>query len=118
MKWNGPGGYGSDYPKDALGRFVLPGGAATRTPTTPLCRCLVTWLATSTGCRRRSRDSRMFLECRPALDVIRCYGRHPDNLIYADPPYLRGTRGSGRLRLEMADERQHTVYLLALAIRH
>jgi DNA adenine methylase len=29
------------------------------------------------------------LECRPALDVIERFGRHPEVLIYADPPYLQ-----------------------------
>lgn len=32
------------------------------------------------------------LECLPALDVIRRYGRHPECLIYADPPYLMSVR--------------------------
>jgi DNA adenine methylase len=37
------------------------------------------------------------LECRPALDLVSAYGRHPETLIYADPPYLESTR-SGRGR--------------------
>lgn len=37
------------------------------------------------------------LECRPALDLVAMYGRHPATLIYADPPYLESTR-SGRGR--------------------
>jgi DNA adenine methylase len=32
------------------------------------------------------------IECRPALEVIAAYGRHPGALIYADPPYLDSTR--------------------------
>lgn len=32
------------------------------------------------------------LECKPALDVIRAYARHPGTLIYADPPYLGSLR--------------------------
>jgi DNA adenine methylase len=32
------------------------------------------------------------IECRPAVEVIAAYGRHPDTLIYADPPYLDSTR--------------------------
>jgi DNA adenine methylase len=35
------------------------------------------------------------LECRPALDVIRAYGKHPSVLIYADPPYLDSVRTHG-----------------------
>ena len=47
------------------------------------------------------------LECRDALDVIRDYGRDPDALIYADPPYVQGTRVAGCYRHEMADEAAH-----------
>lgn len=32
------------------------------------------------------------LECRPALDVVRDYGRDPLTLMYVDPPYLLATR--------------------------
>lgn len=32
------------------------------------------------------------LEARPALDVIAQYGRHPEVLLYVDPPYLGSTR--------------------------
>ena len=35
------------------------------------------------------------LECRPALDVIDRYGRHPEVLLYVDPPYLSSTRAPG-----------------------
>jgi DNA adenine methylase len=41
------------------------------------------------------RISRVSLECRPALDVIAAYGKHPSVLIYADPPYLDSTRSHG-----------------------
>jgi DNA adenine methylase len=54
-----------------------------------------------------TRLANVSLECRPALDVIARYGGHPDNLIYADPPYLRGTRSIGRYRYEMAEHAQH-----------
>jgi DNA adenine methylase len=51
------------------------------------------------------------LECRPALEVIARYGRHPGCLIYADPPYLRGTRrwtnGASYGAHEMAAEAEH-----------
>ena len=43
------------------------------------------------------RIAAVSLECRPALELIRLYGRHPATLIYADPPYLEATR-SGRGR--------------------
>lgn len=36
------------------------------------------------------------LECRPALDLINDYGKHPDVLIYADPPYIGPERRGGR----------------------
>ena len=54
-----------------------------------------------------TRLASVSLECRPALDVISRYGGHPDDLIYADPPYLRGTRATGRYRFEMAEDSQH-----------
>jgi DNA adenine methylase len=40
------------------------------------------------------------LECAPAVEVIRGYGRHPETLIYADPPYLGSLRSlnKGRCR--------------------
>lgn len=50
------------------------------------------------------------LECRPALEVIACYGKHPDVLIYADPPYPRNVRTwtNGRgYGCEMASEDDH-----------
>lgn len=34
------------------------------------------------------------LECRPALEVITAYGAAPSTLLYVDPPYLGGARGS------------------------
>lgn len=49
------------------------------------------------------------LECRPALDVIRDYGRDPENLLYVDPPYLGTTRtgNTSGYAVEMADEDAH-----------
>ncbi len=47
------------------------------------------------------------LECRPALDVIGAYGRHPGVLIYADPPYLGATRAGYRYRHEMTSDADH-----------
>ena len=43
-----------------------------------------------------ARIARVSLECRPAVDVIRAYGRHPGVLIYADPPYLDSVREVSR----------------------
>jgi len=50
------------------------------------------------------RLHRVSLECRPALEVIEWYGRSPDVLLYADPPYLRSTRNSGAYRHEMTED--------------
>ena len=49
------------------------------------------------------------LECRPALDVIRDYGRDPANLLYVDPPYLGSTRtgSTDGYAIEMRDEAAH-----------
>lgn len=44
------------------------------------------------------------LECRPAVDVIGAYGRHPGCLIFADPPYVLSARKSTGYRFEMTDE--------------
>ncbi|WP_131748957.1 DNA adenine methylase [Frankia sp. Cppng1_Ct_nod] len=46
------------------------------------------------------------LECRPALEVIDAYGRHPNVLLYADPPYLGSTRARN-YRHEMTSENEH-----------
>lgn len=47
------------------------------------------------------------LECRDALDVIREYGKHPNVLLYCDPPYLAASRNSTNYRHEMASADQH-----------
>lgn len=44
------------------------------------------------------------LECRPAVDVIAAYGRHPGCLIFADPPYVLSARKSVGYRFEMTDD--------------
>lgn len=46
------------------------------------------------------------LEARPALDLIRAYGRHPDVLLYCDPPYLGSTRARN-YRHEMTSPDEH-----------
>lgn len=38
------------------------------------------------------RLSMVSLECRPAIELIEAYGRHPGVLLYVDPPYLGTTR--------------------------
>lgn len=43
------------------------------------------------------------IECLPALELIKRYDT-PDVLIYADPPYLHGTRKNYLYRHEMTDE--------------
>ena len=53
------------------------------------------------------------LECRDALDVIADYGRHPDVLLYCDPPYLGSTR-SANYRHEMTSEDDHRLLSTAL----
>lgn len=44
------------------------------------------------------------LECRPAVEVITRYGRHPGALVFADPPYVLSARKSVGYRCEMADD--------------
>jgi DNA adenine methylase len=46
------------------------------------------------------------LEAKPALDLIRDYGQHPEVLIYADPPYLGSTRARN-YRHEMTSPTEH-----------
>ena len=47
------------------------------------------------------------LECRPALEVVRDYGKHPNVLLYCDPPYLATSRNSTNYRHEMGAETEH-----------
>lgn len=54
-----------------------------------------------------SRLAGVSLECQPALDLIRRYGRSPNVLLYVDPPYLGSTRVSGGYRHEMKTEAPH-----------
>jgi DNA adenine methylase len=53
------------------------------------------------------------LEARPALDLISDYGRFPEVLIYADPPYLGSTRARN-YRHEMTSHREHRELAQAL----
>jgi DNA adenine methylase len=62
---------------------------------------------------RRIRD--VNLECLPAVEVVRRYGRSPDVLLYIDPPYLAATRTRlGVYQFEMADPAGHTALADAL----
>lgn len=56
------------------------------------------------------------LECGPALDLIRDYGRAPEVLLYVDPPYLADVRGHAdrAYQHEMRDEADHDELLDAL----
>ena len=54
------------------------------------------------------------LECRDALELIDGYGRHPEVLLYCDPPYLGSTR-SANYRQEMTSDEQHRTLAAALA---
>ncbi|BCJ64127.1 DNA adenine methylase [Polymorphospora rubra] len=54
------------------------------------------------------RLSMVSLECLPALDLIRKYGKEPDVLLYVDPPYLGTTRDHrNNYRHEMKSEADH-----------
>jgi DNA adenine methylase len=55
------------------------------------------------------------LECKPAADLIREYGRHRETLIYADPPYLGSLRTLGNnYAVEMRGDDEHRELLEAL----
>lgn len=55
------------------------------------------------------------LECRPALEVVADYGRHPEVCLYVDPPYLGATRSvSSRYGTEMHTPEQHAELAEAL----
>jgi DNA adenine methylase len=55
------------------------------------------------------------LECRPALELIAAYGKHPNVLLYCDPPYLGSTRGWGnQYRHELRTDEQHVELAAAL----
>ena len=49
----------------------------------------------------------VYVECKPAIDILASYGRHEDILIYMDPPYVYDTRTTsthGYYSNEMSDE--------------
>lgn len=53
------------------------------------------------------------LECKPAVELIGLYGRHPEVLLYLDPPYLGTVRGSRQYLHEMSSESDHLEMLAA-----
>lgn len=62
-----------------------------------------------------ARLASVSLECKPALELIRDYGRHREALIYADPPYLGSLRTWGdSYAVEMRGDDEHGELLEAL----
>jgi len=56
------------------------------------------------------------LEARPAIELIRAYGRHDDVLLYCDPPYLGTTRARNyRHEMTSADEHRELAEALSAA---
>ena len=53
------------------------------------------------------------IEQLPAVEVIQRF-RHPDVLIYADPPYLLSTRKGRQYSIEMAEDAEHVRLLETL----
>jgi DNA adenine methylase len=54
------------------------------------------------------------LECRDALELIDGFGKHPEVLLYCDPPYVGSTRAAN-YRHEMTADAQHRELAAALA---
>jgi DNA adenine methylase len=44
------------------------------------------------------------LECRPAVEIVERYGKHPEALLLVDPPYVHSTRKGIGYRHEMSDD--------------
>jgi DNA adenine methylase len=67
------------------------------------------------ACPAAERLWNVSLESRPALDLIREYGRHPETLIYADPPYLGSLRTWGNnYAVELRSDDEHRELLETL----
>lgn len=64
------------------------------------------------------RLSKVSLECRPALDMIRAYGVQSRCLLMCDPPYLGTTRTSVNYQHEMPGEAEHRELAKILAECH
>jgi DNA adenine methylase len=66
-------------------------------------------------CPAAARLRGVSLECRPAAEIIREYGRHSRCMIYADPPYLASLRTWGNnYAVEMRSDDEHRELLEAL----
>lgn len=75
--------------------------------------CVSNWSKTPDLLREYAKRLKMVqIEHLPALELISRF-QNPDVLIYADPPYLMGTRGGKQYRHEMTD-RDHAELLDAL----
>lgn len=61
-----------------------------------------------------ARIAGVSLESRDGLEVIADYGRHPNVLLYVDPPYLASARNSTNYREEFATDDQHRALAEAL----
>ena len=59
------------------------------------------------------RIANVSIENADALDIIRRYGREPSVCIYADPPYLGDTRGSGGYGIDQRDDEFHQAFAVA-----
>ncbi|MEQ2454940.1 DNA adenine methylase [Flavonifractor hominis] len=71
------------------------------------------WCKTPEAIRQAAERLRnVQIECRPAVELIRRFN-FPNVLIYADPPYMLGTRHGKQYRHEMTDG-QHEELLKAL----
>lgn len=55
------------------------------------------------------------LESRPAVDIVRSYGKERTSLLYVDPPYVTdpGVRRGGEYRVEMTNRDEHAELLEA-----
>ncbi|MCB1256391.1 MAG: DNA adenine methylase [Microthrixaceae bacterium] len=55
------------------------------------------------------------LECRPAAEIVRSYGKERTSLLYVDPPYVTdpGIRRGGEYRVEMTSRDEHAELLEA-----
>jgi DNA adenine methylase len=71
----------------------------------PMPHYLASYVERVPACARRLAG--VSLECRDALEVIGDYGRHPDVLLYCDPPYLLSTRSSSNYRHELVSADEH-----------
>ncbi|SKJ40460.1 D12 class N6 adenine-specific DNA methyltransferase [Mycobacteroides abscessus subsp. massiliense] len=61
------------------------------------------------------RLSNVSLECVPAIEVIKKYGKFPDSCLYVDPPYLGSTRSTtSGYATEMTEDVEHAELLAAV----